>query len=130
MRLHAAAPSEPPLANMYLRDFRSPCGIPAIPGLRPGGRPRPEEREQHRPGHRAVRHKREGCPAMTKSYPKDIKAVRPKRMLSRELVRAGLDVAGGEPAAVATRPEARGRAGRAGLPTESPIGQPDNINAP
>jgi hypothetical protein len=60
---------------------------------------------------------------MTKSYPKDIKGVRPKRMLSRELVQVGLDVAGGEPVAVATRPEARGRAVRTILTTDSPMGQ-------
>ncbi len=59
---------------------------------------------------------------MTKSYPKDIKGVRPKRMLSRELVQAGLDVTGREPVAVATRPEARGRAVRTVLTTDSPTG--------
>jgi hypothetical protein len=72
---------------------------------------------------------------MTKLYPKDIKGVRPKRMLSRELVQVRLDVAGGEPVAVATRPEARGRAVRTVLTTvrtvlttDSPMGHQYVIN--
>jgi hypothetical protein len=63
---------------------------------------------------------------MTKSYPKDIKGVRPRRMLSRELVQVGLDVAGGEP--VATRPEARDRAVRTVLTTDSPMSHQYVIN--
>jgi hypothetical protein len=65
---------------------------------------------------------------MTKSYPKDIKGVRPKRMLSRELVQLGPDVTGREPVAVATRPEARGRAVRTVLTTDSPTGHQYVIN--